>query len=179
MAGFCEGGNEPPGSLKAISLPKYDGVANQALISVHASCPICALNRAVGSTYSLFVPLEFSTFRPKSATDGQHSIDVIAKMMVSPKSTVMEFLYDLPLIKRTRMWLQQDVVTAHYALTVRQKLNEMFGVHWIGRGGPQCWPPQSPDLTRLDLFLTLVGLVGIVGIALATAGSIPGQVDDI
>ncbi|KAJ4429202.1 hypothetical protein ANN_26205 [Periplaneta americana] len=35
----------------------------------------------------------------------------------------------------------------------RQKLNEMFGVHWIGRGGPQSWPPRSPDLTSLDSFL--------------------------
>ncbi|KAJ4449414.1 hypothetical protein ANN_00813 [Periplaneta americana] len=31
------------------------------------------------------ITMEFSIFRPKSATDGQHSIDVIAKMTASPK----------------------------------------------------------------------------------------------
>ncbi|KAJ4433774.1 hypothetical protein ANN_16086 [Periplaneta americana] len=49
------------------------------------------------------------------------------------------------------MWFR-DGATAHYALTVRQKLNEMFGVHFVGRGGLQSWPPRSPDLTPLDFF---------------------------
>ncbi|KAJ4441706.1 hypothetical protein ANN_11564 [Periplaneta americana] len=36
---------------------------------------------------------------------------------------------------------------------VRQKLNEMFGVHAVGRGESQSWPPWSPDLTPLEFFL--------------------------
>ncbi|KAJ4447050.1 hypothetical protein ANN_09039 [Periplaneta americana] len=46
-----------------------------------------AMNR-ISSTYSPFVSLEFSTFRPSSATDAQNSIDVIAKMTASPERSV-------------------------------------------------------------------------------------------
>ncbi|KAJ4445958.1 hypothetical protein ANN_12644 [Periplaneta americana] len=42
--------------------------------------------------------------------------------------TVMEFLCDLPLNKRIRILFQQDGATSHYALTVLQKQNEMFGL---------------------------------------------------
>ncbi|KAJ4445939.1 hypothetical protein ANN_12625 [Periplaneta americana] len=37
--------------------------------------------------------------------------------------------------------------------TVRQKLNEMIGVHCVGQGESKSWPPWSPDLTPLDFFL--------------------------
>ena len=32
-------------------------------------------------------------------------------------------------------------------------LNVTFPNRWIGRGGPTPWPPRSPDITPLDLFL--------------------------
>ncbi|KAJ4436916.1 hypothetical protein ANN_17048 [Periplaneta americana] len=54
----------------------------------------------------------------------------------------MEFPSPLPLNKRLRMWIQQDGATAHYALS--SPVNEMFGVHWDGRSGPQSCSPRSP-----------------------------------
>ena len=48
---------------------------------------------------------------------------------------------------------QQDGAPCHFALQVRQFLNEKFPNRWIGRGGPLSWPPRSPDLTPLDFFL--------------------------
>lgn len=66
---------------------------------------------------------------------------------------VEDFLDDLPLAERQRIWFQQDGAPPHYAIVVRQWLNEEFGNRWIGRGGPFPWPPRSPDLTPLDYFL--------------------------
>lgn len=36
---------------------------------------------------------------------------------------------------------------------VRERLSVMLEDRWIGRLGPQAWPPRSPDLTPLDFFL--------------------------
>lgn len=49
---------------------------------------------------------------------------------------------------------QHDGAPAHYALAVRQFLNENFDA-WIGRGVDAFipWPARSPDLTPLDFFL--------------------------
>lgn len=68
-------------------------------------------------------------------------------------STLLDFLDDLPLNRRQKLWFQQDGATAHYALIVRNNLNRKFGYQWIGRGGPRTWPARSPDLTPLDFFL--------------------------
>lgn len=61
-------------------------------------------------------------------------------------------LEDTPLELRRRMWLQNDGCPAHYAIQVRQYLNEAFPGRWIGRLGPILWPARSPDLNPLDFF---------------------------
>jgi hypothetical protein len=53
------------------------------------------------------------------------------------------------------VWLQHDGAPAHFALTVRDILNEHFLGRWIGHGSPTSsaplsWPPRSPDLTTSD-----------------------------
>lgn len=60
---------------------------------------------------------------------------------------------DLPLSLTTDLYFQQDGAPPHYAVQVRQYLNDKFGNKWIGRGGPIQWPPRSPDLTPLDFYL--------------------------
>jgi hypothetical protein len=47
----------------------------------------------------------------------------------------------------------QDGAPAHYALDVRDWLNQNFPKRWIGRGGPIDWPSRSPDLTLTDYFM--------------------------
>ena len=47
---------------------------------------------------------------------------------------------------------QQDGAPPHWALVVRDSLNENFPNSWIGRDGPTAWPPRSPDVTPLDFF---------------------------
>lgn len=62
-------------------------------------------------------------------------------------------LEDVPLRIRTEMWYMHDGAPAHFALNVRQLLNARYQNKWIGRGGPQPWPPRSPDINPLDYFL--------------------------
>lgn len=61
-------------------------------------------------------------------------------------------LEDVPLVLRRRMWFMHDGAPAHFALNVRQFLNETYGNRWIGRGGPNSWPARSPDLNPLDFY---------------------------
>lgn len=63
-----------------------------------------------------------------------------------------ELLEDLPLMLRRRMWFMHDGAPPHFALIVREFLNNRFANRWIGRGGPQHWPPRSPDINPLDFF---------------------------
>ena len=52
-----------------------------------------------------------------------------------------------------RIGYQQDGAPPHWRMDVRDSLNATFPNRWIGRDGPNCWPPRSPDLTPLDFFL--------------------------
>lgn len=52
-----------------------------------------------------------------------------------------------------RIWYQQDGAPAHYALPVRNYLDQIFPNRWIGRRGALEWPPRSPDLNPMDFFL--------------------------
>ena len=50
---------------------------------------------------------------------------------------------------------QQDGAPPHYALIVREYLDQTYPQRWIGRGGGKgwrAWPPRSSDLTPLDFF---------------------------
>lgn len=58
-----------------------------------------------------------------------------------------------PAIMDERIWFQQDGAPPHFALIVRNYLDQMFPNRWIGRRGPIEWPARSPDLTPLDFFL--------------------------
>jgi hypothetical protein len=46
--------------------------------------------------------------------------------------------------------LQQDGAPAHYALRVREYLDDKFSERWIGSGFDIAWSPRSPDLTICD-----------------------------
>ena len=48
------------------------------------------------------------------------------------------------------MCYQHDGAQPHCCQVVRQYQNHKFTKQWIGRGGAQNWPQQSPDLNALD-----------------------------
>jgi hypothetical protein len=49
------------------------------------------------------------------------------------------------------LYFQQDGAT-HYALLVRNHLDSIFPLHWIGRRCSTDWPPRSTELTTMDFF---------------------------
>lgn len=51
------------------------------------------------------------------------------------------------------MYFQCDGAPCHYARQVTGYLNHQYPGKWIGRGGPIAWPPRSPDLNPVDLFI--------------------------
>ncbi|XP_050307511.1 uncharacterized protein LOC126744196 [Anthonomus grandis grandis] len=50
-------------------------------------------------------------------------------------------------------YFQQDGAAPHYAINVRNYLDETFPGRVIGRRGTIEWPPRSPDMSPLDYFL--------------------------
>ena len=47
---------------------------------------------------------------------------------------------------------QQGGAPPHFALHVRDNLDDCFPKRWVGRGEPTAWPPRSPDLKPMDFF---------------------------
>ena len=62
---------------------------------------------------------------------------------------------ELPIaaVRDRNFYFMQDGAPPHYAISVRQYLNQRYGQRWIGRSGPVQWPARSPDLTPCDFFL--------------------------
>ncbi|GBO12890.1 hypothetical protein AVEN_61652-1 [Araneus ventricosus] len=52
---------------------------------------------------------------------------------------IPDFVENLPLFQLWNVWFQHDGASAHYTSSVKQYLVE--------------WPPCSPDLTPMDVFL--------------------------
>lgn len=79
--------------------------------------------------------------------NGPHYLDFI-------QNTLPQLLEDVDLATRREMWFMHDGAPPHYALEVRQFLNNQFPRRWIGRGeeAPVKWPPRSPDLNILDFY---------------------------
>ncbi|XP_063384877.1 uncharacterized protein LOC134670986 [Cydia fagiglandana] len=69
------------------------------------------------------------------------------------REVIPNLMEDVPIAYLRDIFYQHDGCPAHYRLEVRRHLDEEFGDHWIGRGGPVAWPPRSPDLTPMDFFL--------------------------
>jgi hypothetical protein len=48
---------------------------------------------------------------------------------------------------------QQSGAPSHFSYEVQKALNVRICNWWIGRGRPTPWPPQSPGLSPLDIFV--------------------------
>jgi len=64
-------------------------------------------------------------------------------------------LYFAPQLEEFQPWVifQQFGAPPHWGSHVRRFLDATFPNRWIGRVGPTTWPPRSPDITPLDIFL--------------------------
>lgn len=79
--------------------------------------------------------------------DGTVNSDNYLNLLIDLKGE----LENNPLLEGIR-YFQQDGAPPHYALQVRDFLNDQFG-DWIGRRGKIQWPARSPDLTPCDFAL--------------------------
>lgn len=69
------------------------------------------------------------------------------------KYVLPELLAEVPVMERFFMWYMHDGAPPNFSLVARQFLDEHYRNRWIGRPGPQSWPPRSPNLNPLDYFL--------------------------
>ncbi len=81
--------------------------------------------------------------------NGQKYLDLLQNDVVP---AIQDAAYDQN-IDFDSVYFQQDGAPPHFAIIVRDFLNQTFPNRWIGRSGPILWPPRSPDLTPLDFFL--------------------------
>ena len=65
--------------------------------------------------------------------------------------------YVVPQLEEFQPWVvfQQDGVSPHWGLMVRDFLNQTIPNQWIGRSGSTSWPLISPDITPLNFFVGL------------------------
>jgi hypothetical protein len=70
-----------------------------------------------------------------------------------------DFLASVPLIIRQELHFMHDSAPPDFSLIAHRYLNQKFPGRWIGRGGPIAWPPHSPNLNSLDLYLWDLSLV--------------------
>lgn len=66
------------------------------------------------------------------------------------RNVLPNLLEEVPLNIRRNLWFMHDGCPAHFSLIVREFLDNTYGDHWIGRGGPIAWPANSPDLNPCD-----------------------------
>lgn len=50
------------------------------------------------------------------------------------------------------LFFRQDREPHHYALAIRDYINQTFPLRLLGRRGNIEWPPHSPDVTSIDFF---------------------------
>ena len=77
--------------------------------------------------------------------NGENYLEILREVVVPQLQTKPNF----------DILFQQDGAPPHYALRVRDYLNEVFPQRWFGRRGSVEWPPRSPDLTPVDFFFFL------------------------
>ena len=80
-------------------------------------------------------------------------LKMLGNYIIFIRDTLPEMLENVPLQVRQLLWFQHDGASAHFALNLREYLNNVFPNRWIERGGPVQWPPRFPDLAPMDLFI--------------------------
>ena len=95
----------------------------------------------------------FSVSSPGVLEGFQKLLKMFGNYIIFIRDILLEMLENVLLQVRQWLWFQHDGAPAHFALDVREYLNNVFPNHWIGRGSPVQWPPRSPDLTPMDFFI--------------------------
>ncbi|KAJ4441206.1 hypothetical protein ANN_11057 [Periplaneta americana] len=131
MAGLCEGGNEPPGSLKASDFGVLQATVTSRYWSDSNQRHYEELATSFGTT---------TTDRVKSTVTGMIYLDMLQNWLMRQLNEDSNDYIS-----------QEDGSPCHYHNTVREYLK----VFHTGRKDDALmkWPPRSSDLTPCDFFL--------------------------
>ena len=84
---------------------------------------------------------------------GEHKFLPRLQTFITRKLRGIQIYFFLPLLKLVSKIFLQDGAPPHWGSHVRRFLDATLPKRWIGRDGPTPWPPRTPDITPLDLFL--------------------------
>jgi hypothetical protein len=69
------------------------------------------------------------------------------------KKNMPDLLANVPLIIHRKLHFMHDSIPTHFSLVACRYLNRKFPGQGISRSGSIAWPPHSPDLNPLDIYL--------------------------
>lgn len=112
-----------------------------ATLEIQRDSPKCNVFCAI-SERRVYGPFFFEG----ETVSGDNYLDMLRNWLMPQLTEVGDYL------------LQQDGAPLHWHRNVRNFLNEVLPIRWIGRAGPNDqvflhWPPKSPDLTVCDFLL--------------------------
>jgi hypothetical protein len=102
--------------------------------------------------YNVGQTLEFFYSTVAQPVDDLGSAAIVSIKMASMKEISQCVLW-FHETKSPWVVLQQDGAPPHRGLLVRQFLDATIEKQWIGWDGPTPWPPRSPDIIFLELFI--------------------------
>ncbi|KAJ4445775.1 hypothetical protein ANN_12460 [Periplaneta americana] len=146
MAGLCEGGNEPPGSLKAKQRSSEHFTLGLASLTLRAKTAQL-LQRGEQKQ------VEEIGMRPEAKR---------APADCSGETTCLTHVSD-KLLPRPQQYKTSAVITelaeVHFMYGKADGnaalARRLYPDRWISRGGPNSWPPRSPDFNSIDFYLRI------------------------
>ncbi|KAJ4430393.1 hypothetical protein ANN_22609 [Periplaneta americana] len=127
MAGLCEGGNEPLGSLKA-------------RVGKEPRRKFLELRRSMETRAELNLVTESQ----------QMSCWILTQdFLINELPALLE---NVPCQQRLELWFMHDGAPAHFLRNVREHLT-IFQDHGNSRGSPTVWPARSSNLNSLNFWL--------------------------
>jgi hypothetical protein len=105
--------------------------------------PLCCIKIGV-----YYAGLKLYTVGQKSLTNFTIQLKIVTYLDILQQFVVPQ-VKDL----QPTIIFQQEGALQHWGRIVRDYLDATFLNRWLGRDGPFAWPPQSLDITPLDVFL--------------------------
>ena len=93
--------------------------------------PFCYVTNMTGSQFS-----RQGSFKCLTQDGFTVLVENVRKLHYLFCDILPEMLENIPLQVRQQLWFQHDGAPSHFALDVREYLNNVFPNRWIGRGGP-------------------------------------------
>ncbi|KAJ4435389.1 hypothetical protein ANN_18004 [Periplaneta americana] len=145
MAGLCEGGNEPPGSLKAKHTT--DEGLGKLLKCLRSGRSIDKTNG--GNAREDVIRMSEGMKRLPDISDCEDRMNRALERLLAKKKSAKNtacLAGECAMSAGLQTWFMHDGTPAHSLSNVREHLTLTFQDSRIGRGSPTPWPARSPNL---------------------------------